>query len=163
MARESTPADPARKLGARAGLGVPRPSSQKGVGVFVGTRQPASVPATHPQPGARTPRCAHVVWPRLQERAARGLGSAREGRRPPASQPSPAPSAPHGPSRGAGRGWTRPGPCRTPPCSLLADTLFNASRSPRGAGQRVAASRSPAAHPAGSSGREAESGARGRR
>lgn len=34
-------------------------------------------PPTHPQPGARTPRRAHVVQPRLLERAARRLGAAR--------------------------------------------------------------------------------------
>lgn len=34
-------------------------------------------PPSHPQPGARTPRRAHVVRPRLLERAARSLGRAR--------------------------------------------------------------------------------------
>lgn len=34
-------------------------------------------PPTHSQPRARTPRRAHVVRPRLLERAARSLGGAR--------------------------------------------------------------------------------------
>lgn len=38
-------------------------------------------PPTQPKPGARTPRRAHVVQPRLLERAARRLGAALEGRR----------------------------------------------------------------------------------
>lgn len=65
-------------LGAGSGSrGRPR-----GAGVSACTRRPASVFATHaphPQPSARTPRRAHVVRPRLLERA--GSGRALEGRR----------------------------------------------------------------------------------
>lgn len=49
---------------------------------------PTTYPPTHPQPGAGTPRLAHVVEPRLQERAASGARAIGEEIGPVSSHPS---------------------------------------------------------------------------